>query len=78
MKALIQFIFPTLKAVFMVTSFFVGLGWASYGAVALMVKAEANVVESKIMAVRNADFQHLNGRFDRLESKIDVLLEEKR
>jgi hypothetical protein len=52
----------------------IGIGWGAYGAVKTIAHAEAEVVEGKIMAVRNADFQHFNGRFDRLE----VLIKEKR
>lgn len=40
-------------------------------------KTQAHLIEDKMIAVRNADMQHLNGRFDRIETKIDKLLEHK-
>lgn len=41
-------------------------------------KTQAHLIEDKMVAVRSADMQHLNGRFDRIETKIDKLLESKR
>lgn len=75
MKAMIQFIFPTVKAVCTVVGFLIGIGWAAYGAVNLIAKAQGEIIESKVMAVRNADFQHINGRFDRTDAKLDKIME---
>ena len=75
MKQLIQFIFPTVKAILTVMGFMVGLGWGAYHAVEVIAKAQGEVIESKMMAVRNADFQHINGRFDRTDEKLDKIME---
>lgn len=75
MKALITFIFPTVKAVLTIVGFLIGLGWVSYQAVEVIAKAQGDVIESKVMAVRNADFQHINGRFDRTDAKLDKIME---
>jgi hypothetical protein len=40
-------------------------------------KTQAHLIEDKMIAVRNADMQHIDGRFDRIETKIDRLLENK-
>lgn len=64
MKALWQFIAPTVKATFGVISLMFTIVAASYGGVVLIAKSEANAIESKIMAVRAADMGHLNQRFD--------------
>ncbi len=69
-----------MKAVLAVTGFILGLGWGAYGMVQAVAQAQAGVVESKMMAIRDADFEHINGRFDRMDSKLDritTLLEEK-
>ena len=75
MKALLQFVFPTVKAVLTVVGFMLGLGWGAYHAVEVIAKAQGEVIESKVMAVRQADFQHINGRFDRTEEKLDKIID---
>lgn len=75
MKQLIQFIFPTVKAILTVIGFMIGLGWGAYHAVEVIAKAQGEVIESKMMAVRNSDFQHINGRFDRTDEKLDKIME---
>ena len=70
MKALLQFIFPTLKAILGVVGFIIGMGWGAYGMVLAVAETQARVVEEKVMAVRNADFKHFDKRFDRLEQLI--------
>ena len=75
MKALLQFIFPTVKAILTVVGFMLGLGWGAYHAVEVIAKAQGEVIEAKVIAVRNADFQHINGRFDRTEEKLDKIID---
>ena len=75
MKALLQFVFPTVKAILTVIGFMLGLGWGAYHSVEVIAKAQGEVIESKVMAVRNADFQHINGRFDRTDAKLDKIME---
>jgi hypothetical protein len=75
MKQLLQFIFPTVKAILTVIGFMLGLGWGAYHSVEVIARAEGQVIESKMMAVRNADFQHINGRFDRTDAKLDKIME---
>jgi len=75
MKALLQFVFPTVKAVLTVFGFMLGLGWGAYHAVEVIAKAQGEVIEAKVIAVRNADFQHINGRFDRTDAKLDKIME---
>ena len=75
MKALLQFIFPTVKAILTVVGFMLGLGWGAYHSVEVIAKAQGEVIESKVMAVRGADFQHINGRFDRTDAKLDKIMD---
>ena len=77
MKALVQFIFPTVKAVFAVSGFLIGLGWASYATVSMMVKAEASAVREEVKHYREIDIAYISQRFDRLEAKLDKLREAK-
>jgi hypothetical protein len=74
-KALLQFVFPTVKAILTVVGFMLGLGWGAYHSVEVIAKAQGEVIEQKVMAVRNADFQHINGRFDRTDAKLDKIME---
>lgn len=43
----------------------------------VVTKAETvvNPVRKEMMAVRDADFQHINGRFDRTDAKLDRIME---
>jgi len=75
MKQLLQFVFPTVKAILTVVGFMVGLGWGAYHSVEVIAKAQGEVIEQKVIAVRNADFQHINGRFDRTDAKLDKIME---
>jgi hypothetical protein len=74
-KSLLQFIFPTVKAILTVIGFMLGLGWGAYHSVEVIAKAQGEVIESKVMAVRNADFQYISQRFDRTDAKLDKLIE---
>lgn len=75
MKNLISLIPPVIKAIFTVFGFMLGLGWGAYHSVEVIAKAQGEVIESKVMAVRQADFQHINGRFDRTDAKLDKIME---
>jgi hypothetical protein len=75
MKALLQFVFPTVKAILTVVGFVLGLGWSAYHSVEVIAKAQGEIIEQKVMAVRNIDFQHINGRFDRTDAKLDKIME---
>ena len=70
MKTLWSLLPSAVKAMVSVVAFFIGLGWASYGAVILIVKAEGKDIEEKIMQVRNIDMSHMDKRFDRIEKLI--------
>lgn len=74
MKALLQFVFPTIKAIFVVVGFFIGVGWGAYQAVSMIAKAEATAVKEEMKTIRSLDMEHLNKRFDRLEN---ILKQEK-
>lgn len=81
MKALLQFIFPTVKAVCGVIGLIVTITISAYMGINEIAKAQGEVIESKVMAVRNTDFQHINSRFDRTDDKLDkimVLIQEQR
>lgn len=40
-------------------------------------KTQALQIEEKVMAVRESDLRHLDKRFDRIDSKLDKILEKK-
>jgi hypothetical protein len=72
---------PAVKAIAMVIFFFVSVGWASYGAVLLIVQAEGNDIRREVKEIRNIDmrtvsekfndnYRYQRDRFDRLESLI--------
>lgn len=75
MKALLQFVFPTVKAVCGVIGFIVTLTMSSYYGIKSIAEAQGEVIEQKVMAVRNADYQHINARFDRQDAKLDDIIE---
>jgi hypothetical protein len=75
MKALLQFIFPTIKAVCGVIGLIVTITISAYMGINEIAKAQGEVIEQKVMAVRNTDFQHINGRFDRTDAKLDMIIE---
>lgn len=70
MKGLINFIFPTIKALLGVSAFIIGLGWGAYGAVYMIVKAEGQEIRREVKQIRDIDMSHLDSRFDRLEHLI--------
>jgi hypothetical protein len=70
MKQILLFIFPTVKAVATVLGLLVGMGWGAYGAVSMIAKTEAQTVRDEMKALRQADIQHLDKRFDRIETLI--------
>lgn len=74
MKALIQFILPTAKAVFGVIGFIVTITVSSLVGINQIAKTQAEIVEERIVAVRDADFKHINGRFNNIDGKLDKIL----
>lgn len=70
MKALAAFLFPTLKAFTQVIAFMFTIVSLSYLGIVAIAKTEAKSIEEKMMAVRDADIQHLDKRFDRIEKLI--------
>jgi hypothetical protein len=82
MKALILFIFPTVKAIMTVVTFMLGLGWGAYALVYAIAKTEAGIVRIEINQIRTIDKQHFDGRFvrvnqrfDKTDEKLDKILE---
>lgn len=70
MKILWSLLPSAVKAIFQVIFFFVSLGWASYGAVILIVKAEGKDIKAQVMEIRKIDMSHMDKRFDRIEKLI--------
>jgi predicted negative regulator of RcsB-dependent stress response len=70
MKALTQFVFPTVKAVMTVITFIIGLGWGAYAMVQTVARTEASTVREEIKVIRMIDKEHFDGRFDRIEKLI--------
>jgi hypothetical protein len=81
MKLFWQTLPSAVKAVAGVIIFFISIGWASYGAVLLIVHAEGNEIRREVKEIRKIDMETVNekfndnykyqrDRFDRLESLI--------
>lgn len=70
MKILWSLLPAASKAILQVVIFFISLGWASYGAILLIVKAEGREIKSQVMEVRRIDIEHLDKRFDDVISEI--------
>lgn len=75
MKALVTFLFPTIKAVIAVCSFMIGIGWAAFGTVSFMVKAQADEIRKEVMTLDKKNMDHINKRFDDTQSMIKALIE---
>lgn len=71
MKILWELLPPFIKGALTVVGFFVGLGWASYGAVLIIVKAEGQEIRKEVMTIRNIDMDHINKRFNSVENKLE-------
>lgn len=64
MKQLLVFLFPTIKAIVGVISILFTAVSISYGGMVLIARGEARTIGQKMIAVRNADMEHINIRFD--------------
>jgi hypothetical protein len=51
-------------------AFLIGLGWATYGAVLMIVKAEGQEIRKEVMTIRVIDMDHINKRFDETQELI--------
>lgn len=67
---LLEMLPPIIKSIVGVVAFLIGLGWAAYGSVYLIVKAEGNVIREEVKQIRGIDMKHIDKRFDRLEALI--------
>lgn len=70
---LFEILSPIIKSILSVVAFLIGLGWAAYSSVYLIVKAEGKVIKEEVKQIRSIDMEHINKRFDRIE----VLIKEK-
>jgi len=70
MKLVWSLLPSAVKGVIAVIAFLLSMGWASYGAVLLIVNAEGNEIRRELKNVRDNDMEHLNKRFDRIETLI--------
>lgn len=70
MKTLWSVLPSAVKAIFTVIIFFISLGWAGYGAVILIVKAEGKQIKEQVMEVRKIDIEHIDKRFDQVIREI--------
>ena len=70
MKALLTFIFPSVKAIVAVMAFMFTVVSASYMGIVSIARTEAKSIEDKVLAVRSADMMHLDKRLDRIEQLI--------
>jgi len=70
MKVVWNLLPPFIKGAVTVVVFFLSLGWASYGAVLLIVKAEGQEIKKEVMNVRRIDIEHIDKRFDQVISEI--------
>lgn len=70
MKTLWDLLPGIAKAIVSVVVFFISLGWASYGAILLIVKAEGKEIKEQVMEVRSIDMKHIDRRFDDVISEI--------
>lgn len=70
MKTLLQILFPTIKSIILIISFLFTIVSISYTGIVMIAKTEAKNIEDKILAVRKADIEHLDKRFDRIEALI--------
>jgi hypothetical protein len=70
---LLEILSPIIKSIIGVVAFLIGLGWAAYSSVYLIVKAEGKVIKEEVKQIRSIDMEHINKRFDRIE----VLIKEK-
>jgi hypothetical protein len=70
MKLIIDLLPSVVKGVLAVCAFLIGLGWASYQAISSMVEHEVAVAKEDLKEIRAIDMEHINGRFDKLETLI--------
>jgi hypothetical protein len=61
---------PFIKSILSVLAFIIGLGWAAYGSVYMIVKAEGQEIKREVKNIRDIDMSHLDKRFDKLEALI--------
>lgn len=64
------FVAPFVKSVVSVVAFIIGLGWAAYGSVYMIVKAEGQEIRREVKEIRDIDMSHLDKRFDKIEQLI--------
>ena len=74
MKALLTFIFPSVKAIVAVMAFMFTVVSASYMGIVSIARTEAKSIEDKVLAVRSADMEYIKDRFDSIDNKLDKLM----
>lgn len=64
LKTLLPLLFPSIKAAVGVFAYMFTIVSAAYLGMVFIAKSEAQGIESRIIAVRSADMEHLDKRFD--------------
>lgn len=70
MKTLYAIVPPFIKAIVGVVAFIISLGWAAYGSVYLIVKAEGQVIRQEFLTLDRKNMQHIDKRFDEIKELI--------
>lgn len=69
----IQFLFPVIKSFIAVAGFLIGIGWAAFASIQLIVKAESASLRTEFETKRNIDIHHIDKRFDETQAMIRAL-----
>lgn len=64
MKILWEFVAPTVKAIVGVCSLLVGMGWAAFASVQLIVTAESASLRTEFDGKMHDNIAHIDKRFD--------------
>lgn len=71
MKILWQLLPSAAQAICKVIIFFVSLGWVSYGAILVIVKAEGQSIRREALAIRGIDKAHFDEKIDGVENRMN-------
>ena len=70
MKTIYSMIPSFIKAIIGVVGFIISLGWAAYGSVYLIVKAEGQDIRREFLTLDKKNMQHIDRRFDELKELV--------
>lgn len=73
MKQLFEFMLPTVKAAIGVCAFMIGIGWAAYASIYMIVDAKGQEIKREVEEKADIHLLHIDKKFEEMGNRFDKI-----